>query len=95
MPIFEKQQQEQSGMIDTLVPPADPMRPRMKFAARAGLFDPTASPSSSPLLGAGSGAGAYSPGTSSSTKWDAPGFGVDAAMKSTEEPKPPSSWKFW
>lgn len=104
MPAFEKKQAEEGQVVDTLLPPVDPSRPRTTYHANKGLFDPNSQPSSSPLL---SGGGNYFGGSASSfgsadssastSQWDAPGFAVDQATKNNNsEPKSTgSSWKFW
>lgn len=45
MPAFEKQQQEQMGMVDKLEPPVDPLKPRR--AKKQQVFD---SPAPSPMF---------------------------------------------
>jgi hypothetical protein len=49
MPYFEKQQQEAGGMVDTLLPPVDPLKPRV-VVRHTPMFDSSVAPSSSPLL---------------------------------------------
>lgn len=104
MPAFEKQAAAEGGMVDTLMPPMDPSRPRQTYSAKTGLSDPLANRNPSPLGGASSLFGGFgatssaSTSSSSGSQWDAPGFAQDAATmhNKTEEPKSTgSSWKFW
>lgn len=109
MPAFEKQAAAEGGMVDTLMPPVDPSRPRQTYSAKTGLSDPLANRNPSPLLGAGagslfggfgasSGASTSSSSGSSGSQWDAPGFAPDPATqhnKQEEAKSAGSSWKFW
>jgi len=98
MPAFEKQAAAEGGMVDTLMPPRDPSRPRQTYSAKTGLSDPLANRNPSPLqAGAGLFGGFGASSNPSGSQWDAPGFAPDAATQhnKTEEPKSGSSWKFW
>lgn len=105
MPAFERNNAEAQVAVDTLLPPVDPSRPRLTYAAKTGLAPPVAKNGADSLLGSGF-FGNTSPlhtqpehsAASESSPWDAPGFSVDPAMKnsqSNESKSTGSSWKFW
>ena len=49
MPMLEKQQMAEAGMVDTLQPPVDPRKPRVAIR-HTPMFDPNSQASASPLL---------------------------------------------
>lgn len=101
-PSLEQQEMQAGKPVDTLLPPPDPLRPRMpKRQSLLGNSNGSNSNNSglgapSPLLGGGLGGDffstpASSTESSSTGNWDAPGF---RSEKPQEQPKS-EGWSFW
>lgn len=111
MPLLEKQQAEAGVEIDRLIPPADPMRPRVRRAVPTKpLFEEHASPSplfnsnnpfanNSPFASTPFASPPPSDNSGSSNQWDTPGYRSESNNTSNQSnnnnQESKPFWKIW